>query len=100
MHGLSRLIEIVGKIKQRINPELEIAGLIITQYSGKKILNKNTADIVSKHFGNKMFKTMIRDNIALAEAPSSGLDIFRYQKSSPGAQDYSDLCSEIIERFQ
>lgn len=43
---------------------------------------------------------MIRDNIALAEAPSSGLDIFRYQKSSPGAQDYSDLCDEIIERFR
>jgi chromosome partitioning protein len=99
MHGLSKLIEVVSKIQTRINPNLDIEGVIITQYDKRKILNKDIAATVGDHFGNKVFKTFIRDNISLAEAPSSGLDIFRYNPNSNGAEDYLNLSKEILIRF-
>jgi len=99
MHGLSKLMEVISKIQSRINPNLQVEGVIITQFDKRKILNKDIATTVGKHFGNKVFKTYIRDNVALAEAPSSGLDIFRYSPNSNGAEDYLHLSKEIISRF-
>lgn len=99
MHGLSKLTEVVTKIQARINPALQIGGIIITQFDKRKILNKDIASTVGKHFGVKVFKTFIRDNVALAEAPSSGLDIFRYNPGSNGAEDYLNLTKEIVTRF-
>lgn len=99
MHGLSKLMEIITKVQSRINPGLQIEGIIITQFDKRKILNKDIASTVGKHFGDKVFKTFIRDNISLAEAPSSGLDIFRYNPNSNGAEDYMKLTKEILTRF-
>jgi len=63
-------------------------------------LNRDIVGTIQKFFGDKVFKTKIRNNVALAEAPSVGKDIFEYSKSSNGAQDYLALAKEIVERIE
>src|ERR1700722_14068806 len=97
LQGLTKLTEVIEKIKKRLNKHLTIGGVLITQYDSRKILNRDIAESIEHHFGENVFKTKIRDNVALAESPSQGLDIFRYNSKSYGAKDYLDLCKEIIQ---
>jgi chromosome partitioning protein len=94
--GLAKLIEVIDKIKKRLNKDLEVGGVIITQYDNRKILNRDVVTTIETHFKEKLFKTRIRENVALAEAPSAGVDIFRYNPKSKGAEDYLNLCKEIV----
>lgn len=96
--GLTKLLEVIEKVQQRLNTDLEIGGVFITQYDQRKILNRNVREAITKHFGDKLFKTVIRENVALAEAPSKQTNIFRYNAKSNGAQDYWSLAQEIVER--
>ena len=98
LQGLSKLVEVIDKIKKRLNKELSIGGVFITQYDSRKVLNRDVVATIEKHFSKEVFKTKIRDNIALAEAPTAGLDIFRYNPKSYGAEDYLALSKEIIKR--
>lgn len=95
LRGLTKLLEVVDKIKKRLNKELRVGGVFITQYDNRKILNRDVVATIEAHFKEELFTTRIRDNIALAEAPTQGLDIFRYQPKSYGAEDYLSLCKEI-----
>jgi chromosome partitioning protein len=90
----------VDKIGKRLNKELRVGGVFITQYDNRKILNRDVLAAIQVHFKDKLFNTKIRDNIALAEAPAEGLDIFRYAPKSYGAEDYLELCKEIIKENQ
>jgi len=67
-------------------------------YDARKVLNRDVVSTIQKHFGDKVFKTFIRDTVALAEAPAARKDIFEYSKSSNGAEDYLELCKEIMTR--
>lgn len=96
--GLTRLLEIVGKIQKRLNKDLSIGGVFMTQYDSRKILNREVAKFIKTYFEQDLFKTRVRDNIALAEAPAQGLDIFRYSPKSNGAQDYQALTREILSK--
>jgi chromosome partitioning protein len=98
LQGLAKLMEVIDKIKKRLNKDLRIGGVIVTQYDSRKVLNRDVVDTIEAHFKEDVFKTKIRDNIALAEAPAQGLDIFRYNPKSYGAEDYLSLCKEIIKR--
>ena len=98
LQGLSKLMEVVEKIKKRLNKGITVGGVFITQYDNRKVLNRDVVSTIEAHFKNEVFKTKIRDNVALAEAPAQGLDIFRYQAKSYGAEDYLALCKEIIKR--
>lgn len=98
MQGLAKLVEVVEKIKSRLNKSLKIGGVFITQYDGRKVLNRDVVESINTHFKSEVFKTKIRDNIALAEAPAQGLDIFRYNSKTNGAEDYLNLAKEIIKR--
>jgi chromosome partitioning protein len=98
LQGLTKLLEIVDKIQRRLNKGLQIGGVFITQYDSRKVLNRDIAQTIEAHFKGMVFKSKIRDNIALAEAPTQGLDIFRYQPKSYGAQDYLSLCKEISKQ--
>ena len=98
LQGLAKLVEVVDKIKQRLNKGLKVGGVFITQYDSRKVLNRDVVDTIQAHFKDEVFKTKIRDNIALAEAPSQGLDIFRYSSKSNGAEDYLALSKEILKR--
>jgi len=96
--GLAKLNDVIEKIKKRHNKQLTIGGVFLTQYDHRKVLNRDVAKVVANYFRDKVFKTKIRDNIALGEAPSSGLDIFRYAANSNGAADYLSLTKEILAR--
>ena len=96
LHGLDKLTDIIKLVKENLNPNLSIGGVFITQYDNRKILNRDIADSVVNHFSGKIFKTLIRDNVALAEAPIQGKDIFSYDSKSNGAKDYESLISEIL----
>ena len=98
LQGLTKLIEVVDKIKRRLNKELRVGGVFITQYDGRKVLNRDVVATIEAHFKDEVFKTRVRDNIALAEAPAQGLDIFRYNPKSYGAEDYLSLSKEILKR--
>jgi chromosome partitioning protein len=98
LQGLTKLLEVVDKITKRLNKELRVGGVFITQYDGRKVLNRDVVATIGAHFQDQLFKTMVRDNIALAEAPSQGLDIFRYNPKSYGAEDYLSLSQEVINR--
>lgn len=97
LQGLAKLTEVIDKIKKRLNKNLSVGGVLITQYDHRKVLNRDVVSSIEGHFSDILFKTKIRDNVALAEAPSTGLDIFRYNPKSNGAADYLDLCKEIIK---
>jgi chromosome partitioning protein len=98
LQGLTKLMEVIEKIKKRLNKDLKVGGVFITQYDNRKILNRDVVATIEAHFKDEVFKTKIRDNIALAEAPAQGLDIFRYNPKSYGAEDYLSLCKELLKR--
>jgi chromosome partitioning protein len=98
LQGLSKLTEIIEDVRAELNPGLKIGGVIITLYDSRKVLHRDVTETVIEHFKKVVFNTKIRENIALAEAPAQGLDIYRYQPNSKGAEDYTNLCKEIIKR--
>lgn len=95
--GLAKIIEVINKIKKRLNKELEITGVFVTQYDRRKILHRDVLETIKTYFGDRVFYTKIRENIALAEAPSTGSDIFAYDNACNGADDYADLVKEILK---
>jgi len=99
LQGLVKLMEVIKKIQLRLNKNLELGGVFVTQYDNRKVLNRNVLETIIGHFKGKVFDTKIRDNVALAEAPSKGLDIFRYNSKTYGAKDYLSLSKEIINRL-
>ncbi len=100
LQGLAKIKQVIDKVKFRLNKKLEIGGVIATMYDSRKILNRDVVETIRKYFGEKVFDTMIRDNVALAEAPAQRKDIFHYSRSSIGAEDYMNLCKEILTRVQ
>ncbi len=97
LQGLNKLMEVVDIINKGLNKELKISGVFITQYDNRKILNRNVLDTISNLFKSVVLKTTIRDNVALAEAPAKGLDVFRYAPKSKGAEDYLALSKEVLQ---
>jgi len=98
LKGMSKLLETIDAVKKRLNKELEITGIIATRFDARKKLNKGIVDTITERFGKKLFKTLIRENISLAEAPGYGQAIFEYAPKSYGAQDFQALAKEIIRR--
>lgn len=98
LQGVAKLTEVVDKIRHRLNKQLKLGGVVITHYDGRKVLNREVVNTIKTHFKDKVYKTHIRDNVALAEAPAQGMDVFRYQPKSNGAEDYTALCKEILKR--
>jgi len=98
LQGLTKIKQVIDKVKLRLNKDLRIGGVIATMYDSRKVLNREVVATILKYFGDMVFETMIRDNVALAEAPSKRMDIFSYSPQSPGAEDYIALCKEIVAR--
>lgn len=95
LHGLSKLMDVIRVVKERLNPDIAISGIICTLFDSRKNLNREVVDHIKDYFGDKVFKTIIRDNVALAEAPSHHKTIFEYDSESYGAKDYLALSKEI-----
>lgn len=100
LQGINQLLNTVSIVKTRLNKQIEITGIIITMYDKRKNLHAEVIEKVKEYFEDKVFKTYIRSNISLAEAPSFGRSIFEYKPESTGAEDYSSLVKEIIKMPQ
>lgn len=98
LEGVSYLMKTIDLARERLNQDLKVGGVIVTKYDARRNLHREVVDIIRANFQDKLFKTFIRNNVALAEAPSYGQDIFMYKPGSNGAKDYEDLCKEILMR--
>ena len=95
--GLKMLTDIIAMVQKRLNPSLSLSGIIITKYKKTK-LSQMVEEQLRASFGAAVFKTKIRENIAVAEAPLFAQDIATYSPKSNGAQDYAELTKEIVRR--
>lgn len=98
LEGLTDLIGTITRITQTLNPRLEIAGVLRTMYDPRNSLTKEVSEQLTNHFGDRVFRTCIPRNVRLAEAPSYGLPVICYDKSSKGAVAYLALAGEILRR--
>ncbi len=95
LEGLSDLMSTLRMVKKRINPGLDIFGVALTMFDGRTNFSTQVAQEVRKHFPGKVYTTVIPRNIRLAEAPSHGLPVTAYDRSSKGAQAYRAMAAEI-----
>lgn len=95
LHGISLLMRTIELVKKRLNPALEITGVIPCMYDARKSLAREIVQEIERHFPEKVTRARIRANVRLAEAPSHGQHIFDYAPDSNGADDYMALAREI-----
>lgn len=98
LEGLSALMDTINKIRAGLNPNLVIEGLIRTMYDPRNKLSQQVTEQLLKYFGEKVYRTVIPRNIRLAEAPSHGIPVLNYDKTSKGAQAYLALAGEMLRR--
>ena len=100
LEGLSDLVQTIRKVRSHLNPRLEIEGLLRTMYDPRNTLALNVAAELEKHFGDKLYRTVIPRNIRLAEAPSHGIPVLHLDKASKGAVAYLALAGEMLRRME
>ena len=98
LEGLGQLLQTVKLIKRGLNPNLKIAGILLTMFDKRTNLSHQVAENADKYFNNLVFKTVIPRNVRLGEAPSFGKPILLYDAASTGAKSYFDLAKEIISK--
>ncbi|WP_022950174.1 ParA family protein [Methylohalobius crimeensis] len=98
LEGLSALLDTLANVRRTVNPGLMMEGLLRTMYDPRSRLTKEVSEQLKAHFGSQLLRTCIPRNVRLAEAPSYGLPVIHYDKSSRGALAYLALASEIIKR--
>ena len=98
LEGLSQLIHTINLVQERLNPKLQIEGVVFTMYDVRTNLSNQVVDTVKENLDTKIYNTMIPRNIRLAEAPSYGIPINMYDSKSAGAESYRNLAKEIIDR--
>ena len=98
LEGLSQLIHTVNLVKERLNPNLEMEGVVFTMYDSRTNLSAQVIENVKSHLNQKVYRTVIPRNIRLAEAPSYGQPINIYDPKSAGAESYLALAEEVIDR--
>ena len=98
LEGLSQLMHTVQLVKDRLNSELEIEGVVFTMYDARTNLSLQVVENVKDNLEQNIYKTIIPRNIRLAEAPSYGMPINLYDSKSAGAESYRKLADEVIER--
>ncbi len=98
LEGLSQLIHTVNLVKERLNPELELEGVVFTMYDSRTNLSLQVVENVKDNLHQTIYKTIIPRNVRLAEAPSHGLPINLYDSKSSGAESYRQLADEVISR--
>ena len=98
LEGLSQLIYTINLVKERLNPKLYINGVVFTMYDGRTNLSMQVIENVRNNLNQTIYNTIIPRGVRLAEAPSHGLPITKYDNRSTGARAYISLAEEIIER--
>ncbi|QTU85133.1 ParA family protein [Xiamenia xianingshaonis] len=98
LEGVTKLIDSMKRVKSRLNPSLDIFGVLLTMYDGRTTLARQVADEVRSFFGETVFDTLIPRTVKLSEAPSFGLPITEYDPSGKGALAYGALAKEVVQR--
>ena len=98
LEGISKLLNTIRIIKQKLNPTLEIEGFLLTMYDSRLRLANQIYDEVKRHFQELVFKTVIQRTVKLSEAPSHGLPAILYDADSTGSKNYLALAKEIINK--
>ncbi|HAM16241.1 MAG TPA: cobyrinic acid a,c-diamide synthase [Eggerthellaceae bacterium] len=98
LEGVTKLLESMKRVKTRLNPSLEIFGILLTMYDGRTTLSRQVAAEVRKYFGKQVFETIIPRTVKLSEAPSYGVPITQYDPLGKGAAAYVNLAKEVVER--
>ncbi|MDA8384423.1 MAG: ParA family protein [Betaproteobacteria bacterium] len=98
LEGLSDLVQTIKKVRAHLNPTLEIEGLLLTMFDPRNMLGAQVSEQLKRHFGEKVYRTVIPRNIRLAEAPSYGMPALYHDKQSKGAAAYLALADEILAR--
>ena len=98
LEGLSDLVNTIKKVRAHLNPRLEIEGLLRTMFDTRNTLAMQVSEQLQSHFGDKVYRTVIPRNVRLAEAPSHGMPILKYDRQSKGALAYLALAGEILQK--
>ncbi|PYQ52163.1 MAG: hypothetical protein DMF59_05745 [Acidobacteria bacterium] len=100
MEGVSQLLNTIERVRDSLNPSLEIEGIVLTMYDDRMNLARQVAEEVRNHFGDKVYRTVIPRNVRLGEAPSFGKPIILYDIRSRGSEAYVSLAKEFIQRAE
>ncbi len=98
LEGLSQLLSVMQKVKQGLNTQLELLGVVVTMFDGRNSLADQVYKELQKYFGDKVFDSVVPRNVRLAEAPSHGVPIVEHDKWSKGARAYKQLAKEVEKR--
>jgi chromosome partitioning protein len=96
LHGVRQLLDTIDQVRTAYNPALIVGGVLLCLHDSRRRLDKTVADTVREYFGDLVFSTIIRTNVALAEAPARGCSILRYDTKCSGAEDYRNLAKEVL----
>jgi chromosome partitioning protein len=97
LEGVGLLMETLALVRERLNPSLDVDGVLLTMYDGRTNLSEQVAEEIRRYFGGAVFRTVIPRNVRLAEAPSFGLPVLLYDAASSGAQAYLALAQEVLQ---
>lgn len=98
LEGVTKLLDSMKRVKTRLNPTLDIYGVLMTMYDGRTTLSRQVVEEVHSYFGRLVFETLIPRTVKLSEAPSFGQPITLYDPSGKGAQSYMSLAKEVLAR--
>ena len=96
MEGITQLLKTIERIKQNLNPALNIRGILLTMYDKRNKLSAQVEEEARKHFVEKVYQTVIPRNVRLSEAPSHGVPVLIYDKNCPGSKSYYSFTDEFI----
>lgn len=98
LEGLGQLLNTISIVQYQLNNKLEIEGVLLTMFDSRLKLSNQVVEEVKKHFGGKVFNTIIARNVRLSESPSFGLPVILYDAACTGSHNYLELANEIIEK--
>jgi len=96
LEGLTNLMSTIRLVRERLNPALEIEGILLTMYDGRLNLSKQVREEIGGVFGSRVYQTLVSRNVRLSEAPSFGKPVYLYDPNSRGAQNYRELTMEFL----
>jgi chromosome partitioning protein len=100
LEGLSALLGTIKRVKSRLNPQLDILGIVLTMFDSRNKLSHEIAREVHRHFPERIFESVIPRSVRLSESPSHGLSVLEYDGKSAGAEAYRSLAAELAERIK
>lgn len=100
LEGLTALVNTISRITQRLNPDLQVEGIVRTMFDPRNSLTREVSLNLIDHFGDQVYRTVIPRNVRLAEAPSYGVPILYYDRQSRGARAYLALAGEVVRRVE